>query len=95
MMDAMVLSKVFSVAVAVTVQAEPTLTSAMSYSSTRMLTFMWVKSAIWIRLVPEVTSSSAETYTWFTLPSKSAVRVSPLARRISLAPLVTVSPSDT
>ncbi len=40
MMDAMVLSKVFSVAVAVTVQAEPTLTSAMSYSSTRMLTFM-------------------------------------------------------
>ena len=95
MMVSTVDSKVFSEAVAVTRQFSPTVTSPMSYSSTRKVATMCSKSAIWIRVSPASTSSSFSTLTWFTVPSKSAVKMLPLLSRISRSPFFTRSPLAT
>ena len=83
----------FSVAVAVTVQAWPTCTLPMSYSSTRTETFMCLKSAICTSSWPTVTSSPFSTFSLFTRPSKPAVTVSPLDSRSSLSSSLTSSPA--
>ena len=95
LMWVMVLSKVWDSALTVRRQVCPTETLAIWYSSTRMETFMWAKSTIWIRLAPAVTSSPSATLNSFTVPSKFALTVSPLDRRISRSPAETVSPSLT
>ena len=92
-MAAMVESKDFSSAVTVTVQAWPTATSLMSYSSTRKVTRRWAKSAICTSVSPADTASPSAKSSTFTRPSKPAVTVSPLASRSSLSSSFTSVPT--
>ena len=67
----------------------------MSYSSTRIVTFMLVKSTSCTICAPERTSSPSSTSTSFTVPANSAFIVSPPDSRASLSPFSTRSPSCT